>query len=344
MDNVVSIISTDWHLQQSNMTTVIDLVLQQIDLAKRYNCDNLICLGDVFDSRVSQREEVLNAFNTILDKIMTEGLTLHCIPGNHDKTNYKSNSSFLNPFKYHPALQLYDKPCIKMIGNCYCTFIPFYDTEPWMYEYENVIKSLPTSVGKKQVLFSHIALNGSVNNDGSKVVSSVTPNKLLKTFDKVYLGHYHNVQALTPDVIHVPSIQQNNFGEDPEKGFFLLFDDGDFEFVKSNFKEYYAIKIDADETPKAELMKLISDVPENAYVKVEVLGSESKLKSLSEDLFSERGIILKKRRKDLEDNIRPEKMSFDLSKSNVKDLFKQFCEEKGYDFEKGFIYLRKYVE
>ena len=59
---------------------------------------------------------------------------------------------------------------------------------------------------------------------------------------------------------------------------------------------------------------------------------------------SERGIVLKKRRKDLDTDIRLDEISSEISKASVKELFKNFCQEKGYDYEQGFNFLKNYVE
>lgn len=346
-NKVIGVISTDWHLKVENINDIMDLVRQQIDLATKHGCRMLICLGDVFDSRISQREEVLNAFTTILDMINESGMYLLCIPGNHDKTDYKGDRSFLTPFAYHPGLRLYEKPTLMYLSQetglivpVFC--VPFYESSVWI---EKVKRHYEKYQGEKPILLSHIAVYGSVNNDGSIVTSPITPAFLKEMFSRVYLGHYHNAQEVSEGVIHLPSIQQNNFGEDTEKGFTLLFEDGDFEFVKAVFKEYISLKVDVDNTSKAELVKFLDlNSGGDKRVKIEAIGSESKLKALNEELFSERGIVLKKRRKDLDTDIRLDEISSEISKASVKELFKNFCQEKGYDYEQGFNFLKNYVE
>ena len=346
---VIAIISTDWHLQQSNTSIVKDLLEQQIDLAREENCKTLLCLGDVFDSRVSQREEVLNTFMDILDMIHANDMILGCIPGNHDKTDYKSDRSFLDPFYYHPALVLHRIEGLVSVQGLTVAFIPFYDTDIWLERYELIKQDILDKnfkEGTPIVLMSHIALNGSVNNDGSKVVSSIAPGMLSEAFTYVYLGHYHNTQEVAPGIVHLSSIRQNNFGEDDVKGFWVLYSDGEVAFRKSKFTEYKVVKVDLDKTSKADLVKLASEIDtSNAKVKIEFSGSESKLGSLNDDIFSEKGVIVKKKRKDF-DVIDPEIETAlsTLTRSDMKDMFEKFCEEKGYDKEKGYKFLKKYME
>jgi len=101
--------STDWHLKKENIDQIKDLVMQQCELALELEVTRLVCLGDIFDSRIAQREDVLSAFGEILDTINSYGLELWAIPGNHDKTVYSSHKSFLDPFKGRDYFKLIDK-------------------------------------------------------------------------------------------------------------------------------------------------------------------------------------------------------------------------------------------
>lgn len=349
-DRVIGVISTDWHLQQSNIAIVKDLIDQQIKLAQLHDCKTLLCLGDVFDSRISQREEVLNAFTAILDMIRENHMCLGCIPGNHDKTDYKSDSSFLDPFYHHPAFHLHRTEELISIQDLAVGVIPFYDTEIWLERYEKLRRKISENgiaVSAPKVLLSHTALTGSVNNDGSKVISKITPKLLKETFTRVYLGHYHNAQEVSQGIYHLSSIRQNNFGEDPEKGFWLLYDDGEVIFEKARFKEYRSFKVDLDNISKSELVKLAEEQDtSNSNVKIEFIGSESKLKSLADEIFTEKGIIVKKRRKDIECDVAPVngEENNPVSRASMKDVFKKFCDEKKYDFNAGYNFLKKYVE
>ena len=118
-------------------------------------------------------------------------------------------------------------------------------------------------------------------------------------------------------------------------------------FEKARFREYRSFKIDLDNISKSELVKLAEEQDtSNSNVKIEFIGSESKLKSLADEIFTERGIIVKKRRKDIECDVVPVngEENNPVSKASMKDVFKKFCDEKKYDFNAGYNFLKKYVE
>ena len=185
---------------------------------------------------------------------------MYCISGNHDKTNYDSKESFLDQFQYHPALKLNG-----LLGgipfrnsNIFLHFIPFFSNDLWIEKFEELIvreEILSTSTSIRHILCSHIAVQGSQNNDGTIVESNIK-HTMFKDFYKVFLGHYHNQQRIN-NIFHLPSLQQNNFGEDEDKGFTVLYDDGSHELIKSNFKPYRKIKIDVDKASKKEINEVI---------------------------------------------------------------------------------------
>lgn len=338
MKKPIAIISTDWHIQSKNIEDIQRLITEKCQLAQKLNVKYLICLGDVFESRVSQREDVLNAFKVILDTINVYELKLFIIPGNHDKTNYDSESSFLLPYETHPSVDLVSDIGDVTISGVDLYFIPFFNDSEWLSRFDRI-----SPVENKSILFTHIAVTGSVNNDGTHVSSSISP-KIFSKFDKVFSGHYHNQQKVGKNFYHLPSLQQNNFGEDSEKGFTVLYDDLSHELVKSSFKEFVKIKIDIDNVTDDELNSLKRKYKNSdSNVRFEFIGSEDKLKSLKKDDFTSLGIDIKTSSKEIINDIEYIETAeiVEHNKETITEAFKDFCEKEGYNFEQGLNYLQK---
>lgn len=224
--------------------------------------------------------------------------------------------------------------------------MPFINNDIWIQNFNNLKESINGSFTKdfKHILCSHIAVNGSVNNDGSKQESTIKPS-LFKEFHKVFLGHFHNRHKIGANIYHLPSIQQNNFGEDEEKGFTVLYDDGSHELIKSKFKPFIKVKIDVNKTSKEELNEVIKEYEkqsQNASVRFILEGSGEKLKSISKEKFLQAGIDVKTKNCEI-DTIE----DFDTveitqyTDENIIDEFDEFCELKDLDFETGIKYLKK---
>ena len=339
MKQPIAIISTDWHLKRDNIDAIKDLIDQQCQLAKKEGVEYLICLGDVFDSRKAQELTVLTAFGEILDNIQSYGLKMLTLPGNHDKSDYQSFNSYLDSFSYHPAMALCRDYGQYVIENVTLHFMPFFDESVWQEKF-NV-----SFVPKDNILLTHIAVTGSRNNDGTL---QETPVKVsdFKDFDAVLSGHFHQYQFIKPNFTHVQSIQQNNYGEDNQKGFSILYNDCTISFVKSKFKEYKRYTFDIDKSTKKELDELIKEHSNSENnIRVEVVGSQSKLNSLKREVFANNGIDLKTKNKEVSDaieaTITDEVVEFNPEK--IKEKFGQFCEEKEHDYDKGIVYLNKMI-
>lgn len=340
----LAVISTDWHIKDSNTEQIVDLVTQQCELAKELDVRDLICLGDVFNNRKSQSLLVLNTFGRILDIISEYDLHLTTIPGNHDKTDYESVDSFLDQYKHHPNFTLISGIDKLEFDGITLHFMPFFKENLWLERYNRYIEKQKTW-NLQNILCSHIAINGSRNNDGSKVNSNINSSTFKDHFDKVFLGHYHDAQEPAKNIYHLPSIQQNNFGEDDHKGFTILYSDGSHELVRSKFKEYVKVKIDANKISKKQLNDKIAEYSSktsDSYVRFVIEGSEDKIKSINKDIIKSTGIDVKTVNSEIE--IVDDFDSVEIKKYTMEDLFgefEQFCEEYDKDKETGMKYLKQ---
>lgn len=341
----LAVISNDWHLKENNLEEITTLVRQKCELAISLNAGHLFVLGDIFDSRIAQKQIVLSAFSNILDIVSSYELKMVIIPGNHDKTDYSSKESFLLPFKDHPALLL-----ISLTGgipfknhNIYVHFVPFFNEEIWLGVYGDLLNYASDEFDEdsvKQILCTHIAVTGSKNNDGSMVTSKLS-TKIFKDFFKVFSGHYHDQQKIGENFYHLPSIRQNNFGEDLDKGFTILYSDGSHELRKSNFKKFIKVTVDID-TDKEKLLSLTNKYKgSDDNVRFEIIGSENALKALRKEDITSCGIGIVTKIKEIQDDIlfvENEEIK-EYNASTIKDAFAEFCEKENLSNEEGLKFL-----
>jgi len=340
MNPALAAISNDWHIESKNTEQIIGLIKQKIKLAKKLETTTLICLGDVFQSRQAQPLNVLKCFEKILDLIDEAGMVLYCIAGNHDKTDYSSEDSFLDQFQWHPSLKLFNviSGDIVLGGGIHLQFIPFFEESKYIDILDSLIKDNAIhSSNPRRILCSHQALSGSVNNDGSKIENNIKPS-LFENFFKVFLGHYHNQSQIGRNIFHLPSLQANNFGEDNEKGFTVLYADGSHELVNSIFPEYHTIKIDLDKVNKEELNQLKKDGSQlikesDANIRFKIEGSSDKVGAIKSEEFTALGIDVKKEHKTIIKSIEKAKIGEVIIYDNttILDKFDKFCETEEYD-------------
>jgi exonuclease SbcD len=198
------------------------------------------------------------------------------------------------------------------------------------------------------VLISHFEMAGS--SYLGRVSEKTTINeKLLSKWKKTYLGHYHNHHEITKDIVHLPSLRKGNFGEDNNKGFSILYNDLSYEIIKGKFREFLKIVIDLDDITVSELNELIKTHQNSSdSIRFEFTGEESKLKALDKTQFKGTGIDVKIKydvKYDYTDsNIELPTVTERYSKSDIKKTFKQFCEDKGYNFTEGQKLLDEFLK
>lgn len=336
-------ISTDFHLKDGNLQEVIDAHDKIIKQAKEDEVYNHIWAGDIFDSRQSQRESVLLALNTIIGMYDTAKMRVFCIPGNHDKTNYKNYTSFLEPYRHHPSFNLIDDVWRMDFGHVDIVFLPFFDEELWLERFNSEEFQLYRKTAKPKVLISHIAVEGSRNNDGTIVATKIKP-AILKDFDKVFLGHYHNYQEVTPKIIHLGSLLQNNYGEDEDKGAWAVYENLDYDLIPLGGKLFKKLRVDLDLLSTEEASAVIEEFvnsTEGCNQRVELWGDKSKIQSFPKEKFEKIGVNIKPKYKEVEIQDFEQAEIKKLSNEGLLNKFSEFCEEKEYPLDEGLEILKK---
>ena len=144
------------------------------------------------------------------------------------------------------------------------------------------------------------------------------------------------------------SLKQNNFGEDGDKGFTVLYDDCSFRFVKSEFKQYLKIKIDSSSSIDNINSIIKQNNNSNCHLRLEFIGNQEEVKALQKsidiDVIRNLGIDVKfKSDKEFENeeiNFESE-INTEISKSEILGEFDKFIENSNLNKEIGLTYLRQ---
>lgn len=323
----IGVLSSDWHIDKNNHSDVEKIIYQKIEIIKEMRLSTMYVLGDIFESRVAQPLTNLQFFKNILSKCEESGVAIVAIPGNHDKVNYESKLSYLDIFAQHPALTVVDEYKCIVENDINIHLIPYFKEDT---VYSSYLKNIDLSTNKKNILLTHIGLDGVSNNDGIYIKGHIK-KELFSKLDKVFIGHYHNRSQYGENIHYIGSIKPNNFGENNDKGFTILFSDCSFEYVQAGFKEYKTIEVDVDTLTKKEIDLLTSKYKDSeSKVRIVLKGSETKLKSVDVNKFTESGITIKRINKDLEEgivqSIKGEFVTF--NKEEIVKEFNQYCEDR----------------
>jgi DNA repair exonuclease SbcCD nuclease subunit len=244
---------TDTHLgiKQSNefwSNVVIDLFDDIINKCKEEDIDEIVHLGDFFDTRKSLNVMTLNIASQICEKLKENNINMYIIRGNHD-TFYK------NQAKPHSLITLGQFENITII-----------DDEP--YQLGNLVL-VPygtnfDNVADDSIVLGHFEIGGfPLNVAGTVHRGDALSISDFKRFKEVYSGHFHTYSQ-DENITYIGSPYQISFNDmNQRKGFYVY--DGSLNFIENTkspkFKRILASNINnvSPEDIKGNIVELIFD-------------------------------------------------------------------------------------
>jgi exonuclease SbcD len=341
MKKPIALILTDTHLSETNIPLVKSIWTQAIIHCQELNIEKIFFAGDFFTARKAQPLSVDEAGREIISNIGLCGIELTMIAGNHDKIYLDSSSSYIDEYSMYSNCLVIQNSYIDVINNLRIHFLPYFKENG---SYLQKLSEIKVDKQYNNILITHIAVNGVKNNDGSKQENDIDTN-LFNQFDSVFVGHFHNQSKLGDNIYYVGSAYQANFGEDNQKGFTILYDDGSHSFIKSVFKEFIKVKLNPlDDKAIDEAKKMYKNSQDNIRFVFE--GEEAELKTINKELYADLGIEVTFNKDSAiplnnEDLIKKaSSVSFD--RSNIIEAFEIFCQTKHIeDNSIGKSYLEK---
>lgn len=342
----VAVIITDTHLKEDNIESNISIFDQVINFCLDNQIKNILHGGDIFHSRKSQSQLMLITFNKILDKIHQNGLHLISIVGNHDKTDYDQEHSFLSPYIHHPGLTLIENGWIEngehldLNEDCSLSFLSYFSEEIYLENLKKITSQLDKN--KRNFLLTHIGVNGAVMNNGTKIESSVKTSHF-NDFEKVYIGHYHDGQSWK-NIHYIGASLQHNYGERAKKGMQIMYNDGSVEFVELYFPRYIKHTINIKELTQKEIDELeeIRSVSED-HIKIVLVGEKKDLNEFNIQSLKQVGVEVELKQQDIEVEELNQRVE-PFTAQTLKEQFKTFCEKNNLNFERGLKYFNQVIK
>ena len=278
----------DPHLSDKNISEVEAAMRLSIDKTAEKGVELLFVIGDIFTDRKTQSFNTMQAFTRILDYAHNKSVTLMCIPGNHDKIDYTSKNSYLDIYRWHPAMDLETGIGQITLDTGWTVFqLPYFREKDALLPYLEELNKI--GIPRKSVLLTHLSIDGVRNNDGSEV-SETLPRDTFKKFGKVLVGHYHDKQEFG-NITYIGSLLQNNFGEDTNKGITYFYTDESMEQESLGESLFLTVDVDLNDTTKAKINKLVKDYADvKDKIRFRFEGSKEKFKNVPKSLIESKGI------------------------------------------------------
>lgn len=229
----------DIHISKDNIPEFTANWNEALDICHRMNVREIALGGDLFTCRASQTLDVLLAVHDALLSAAECGIRVVVINGNHCKVDPEDPRGYCHVFDQHANVLVADDYLSLPVapGQRFVLHMIGYFPENGSFcDKLEAVKKNALQPDKLNFLYIHEGINGALSQPGDKEL----PANIFGDFDKVFVGHYHN-RCVIPGtrIEYIGSSRQHNFGEDEEKGYTVLYSDGEHEFIQNRANTRY---------------------------------------------------------------------------------------------------------
>jgi DNA repair exonuclease SbcCD nuclease subunit len=191
-------------LPGGRLTTRIDrklfLLESVIELAVRESVDELVDLGDLFDS-INPASRLRNAYARVISRALDAHIRVVRVCGNHETDGREADGldASLLASGYHLVTGVEDHPVLSDL-----IYVP-------EINYDQIVAALADH--PQHMVLGHFGVRGAVYPSGEQELSGVDQAYFTSRLWPTYLGHIHRGQVLVDKVVYVGAMARANFGD-----------------------------------------------------------------------------------------------------------------------------------
>lgn len=342
----VALLMNDIHISKDNISEFQINWDEALRICQERNICDIIIGGDLWQSRSSQTLDVLIAIKQAIIKATTLGINLTIAEGNHCKINQESILGYSHIFSEYPNVYVVDTYTVMDISDKVILYIMGYFPENGSF-IEHLQQLIEQDFDKTtyNILYIHEGIKGGLTTPSENEL----PTNIFEPFDAVLVGHYHDRKKIPGTHIeYIGASRQHNFGENEDKGYTILFDDGTYEFVQNQANtRYKTLNINLAEIKKyGDKLPELSDEKDAASYKIKlcVNCNSAEVSTIDKKKLLEIGYT--KVEVITEDiavqDATNHTLDHKFDKNGIKAEYTTFCADKGIEnVEMGLQYLDK---
>jgi exonuclease SbcD len=337
MKKAIALIITDTHLGDNNHDQNTRVYIEALKLARKLKLKSVEHAGDLFHSRKAQTQRNLNHLGEMFLLFQKAKIELNIVIGNHDKTEYSSPNSFLDSYIHHPFINIFPFGSIRQLEKVTITYASYFSDDEYV-EHLNKLKAHEINI--TNVLITHIGVNGAVMNNGTVIETKINAD-LFKDYDLTLIGHYHDAQSISSKIKYIGASIQHNFGERPEKGATILYDDLSIETVNFDLPKFKAFKIKATDLTMKDIEDLKDAAKENGdHLRIILTGTKAEIASIDKQRLLISGIDVKSEQELIEKE-EIEELIVAFTDTSLLGAFDEFCLKNKLNVKEGLKYLKQ---
>jgi len=342
----IALLINDIHVDKNNIADFKLNWNEMLAICKQKQIYDVVIGGDMFTSRASQTLDVLLAVSWAYYKAVKAGLNITVAEGNHDKVDQEKLEGYNHVFKYYPGVKVIDTHEIMQWDDCdYTLLVMSYFPEAGSFEEK--LEDAKAALKKNNIdlantiLYIHEGIHGAL---GNMELTTEVEQEVFEGFKDVLCGHYHNRTVITGTRIeYIGSSRQKDFGEDQDKGYTVLYDDGTFEFIQNQVNtRYLNFETSYNNLKYLDLSEINLDITK---VKLKINCTDAEKKLIDKEKLYEMGVskIDFKTEKTEVAKIAESDINTKYDKEGLKKEYNNFSKQKSLDPELGVKYLEQII-
>jgi exonuclease SbcD len=339
-----ALLINDIHVSKDNIPEFQRNWGEALEICKKQDIPEIIIGGDLLQSRSSyQTLDVLLAVRQAIIKATNDGLELTIAEGNHDLVDQEAILGYCHVFSEYPHVYVVDDYVSIDCSDDVTLYVMSYAPESGSFinRLKDIIDN-DLDKNKHNILYIHEGIKGGL----AMPSDDELPTKIFKDFDAVLVGHYHNrCKIKGTNIEYVGASRQHNFGEDEEKGYTILYDDGSYEFIKNESNTRYKVIDLALQDVGNHLIEELNDIKSNGKYKVKarINCSATDVQNIDKQKLLEAGAAKVEivTEKTVAKSIEVHSLDRKFDKTGIKQEYESFCSEKVIDSSMGLQYLDK---
>ena len=316
---------------------------EALTICKERNIDEIIIGGDLWTSRASQALQTMLTVRECLAQAEKMGISVTIASGNHCKVDQCSTDSYNTIFCDMKGVEVVQHWAAYYLGDLlFVVFSHF----PESGEFQKVFSEFEDSCLKadkikKQnvILYLHEGIHGAL---GDMDLPDELPQDMFDGYFKVLVGHYHNrVRIKGTSIEYIGSSRQLSFGEDEDKGYTVLYEDGTTEFIKNKVNiRYETITLTYKQLQDGDYQ--LRDDSRYRY-RLKLICTGEQMRTIDKKALIEGGFhkIVFSTEKTVASEIKDTEMEKKFDKVGIQREYVTFCDNKGIESRIGLSYLNK---
>lgn len=339
-----ALLLNDMHVSKDNIPEFQKNWDEALSICHQYKIGDVVIGGDLWMSRSSQTLSTLIAVRQAIIKATQMGIQLTIAEGNHDLVDQESMIGYSHLFSEYKHVYVVDDYTIMDVSDQVVLYVMSYFPENGSFT--DRLKALiraDLDKSKHNILYIHEGINGALSTASDKEL----PTCIFEDFTRVLVGHYHDrCRIKGTSIEYIGASRQHNFGEDEEKGYTILYNDGSYEFVKNQANtRYKVLNVTARQINTNLLDRLDEMKADGRYrIKTRINCSTKEVAGIDKQKLLEAGAAKVEIVTEETEITAITSHSLDkkFDKSGIKQEYATFCADKGiHHVDMGLAYLDK---